>query len=65
MIFATSIKKEKMKEKEDKIIKSIQLEQSIFNEITELAKKEERSTNNMIKVLLLSAIEAKKMQLQA
>ena len=65
MIFATSIKKEKMKEKEVKIIKSIQLEQSIFNEITELAKKEERSTNNMIKVLLLSAIEAKKMQLQA
>ena len=64
MIFATSIKKEKMKEKEVKIIKSIQLEQSIFNEITELAKKEERSTNNMIKVLLLSAIEAKKMQSQ-
>ena len=65
IIFATSIKKRKMKEKEIKIIKSIQLEQSIFNEITELAKKEERSTNNMIKVLLLSAIEAKKMQLQA
>ena len=51
-----------MKEKEVKIIKSIQLEQSIFNEITELAKKEERSTNNMIKVLLISALEARKTQ---
>ena len=61
----TLIKKEKMKEKEIKIIKSIHLEQSIFDEIVELAKKEERSTNNMIKVLLLSAIETKKMQLQA
>lgn len=50
-----------MKEKEVKIIKSIQLEQSIFDEIVVLAKKEERSTNNMIKVLLLLAIEAKKM----
>lgn len=58
-------KKKEMKDKEIKIIKSIQLEQSIFNEIIELAKKEDRSANNMIKVLLLSAIETKKMQLQA
>ena len=53
-----------MKNKEVKVIKSVHLEQSIFDEITELAKKEERSTNNMIKVLLISALEAKKTQLQ-
>ena len=51
-----------MKEKETKIARSIQLEQSILNEIAELAKKEDRSANNMIKILLLLGIEARKTQ---
>lgn len=52
----------KMKEKETKIVRSIQLEQSIFKEIADLANKEDRSVNNMIKILLLLGIEARKAQ---
>ena len=51
-----------MKEKETKIVRSIQLEQSIFKEIADLANKEDRSVNNMIKILLLLGIEARKAQ---
>ena len=52
----------KMKEKETKIVRSIQLEQSILKEIADLANKEDRSVNNMIKILLLLGIEARKAQ---
>ena len=46
--------------KEERVIKTFQIEKSTFNEIQDLAKKENRSTNNMIKVLLLLALEVKK-----
>ena len=51
-----------MDKKEGKIIKTIQIEQSMFDEIAEYAKREARSVNNMIKVLLHAALEAKRQE---
>ena len=45
--------------------KLIYMEKSTFAELENAAKQEKRSVNNMIEVLLLEALQKRKIQLQA
>ena len=45
--------------------KLIYMEKSTFAEVENVAKQEKRSVNNMIEVLLLEAIQTRKIQVQA
>lgn len=47
-------------EKEDKVAKSLKLDKEIFDAVVEAAKRDKRSVNSEIQVLLMEALEHRK-----